>query len=151
VDRAGFTKTDVFYDLGSGLGQVPILVHLLSGVTAKGVEFEPAYVQYSERIAADLHIPGLTFMNDDVRAADLSDGTVFFLYTPFTGRMLEEVLEKLRKVAERNPIRVFTYGPCTLEVSRARWLLPLNPEEPDPFRLKGFSSRWSPEKPARLR
>lgn len=140
VDRVGFTAEDVFYDLGSGLGQVPLLVHLLSGVTAKGVEFEPAYVRYSERIAADLRIPGVTFVNADVRTADLSDGTVFFLYTPFTGKMLEEVLEKLRTLSERKPIRIFTYGPCTLEISVMRGWVPENPEPPDAFKLRSFRS-----------
>ncbi|MCD6023204.1 MAG: class SAM-dependent methyltransferase [Fibrobacteria bacterium] len=141
VDRAGFTADDVFYDLGSGLGQVPILVHLLSGVPAKGVEFEPAYVQYSERSAGDLGITGVTFLNADAREADLSDGTVFFLYTPFTGRMLEEILENLRKLSERKPVRVFTYGPCTLEVSRAPGWISDNPAPPEVFKLGAFTGR----------
>src|SRR5262249_31256908 len=42
VEQAQLTGADVFYDLGSGLGHVPILVNLLSGAKAKGVEFEPA-------------------------------------------------------------------------------------------------------------
>jgi hypothetical protein len=42
AEKAHFADDDVFYDLGSGLGQVAILVNLLTGVTAKGVEFEPA-------------------------------------------------------------------------------------------------------------
>jgi hypothetical protein len=47
VEKAHLTRKDVFYDLGSGLGQVPLLVNLLSGVTAKGIEFEPAYCDYA--------------------------------------------------------------------------------------------------------
>ena len=122
VDKAGLTGDDVFYDLGSGLGQVPLLVNLLSSVRAKGVEVEPAYVRYSEQSTLALGIQNVTFVEADVRAADLSDGTVFFLYTPFTGGMLAEVLEKLRKQSERRVIRVFTYGPCTVDASRQDWL-----------------------------
>jgi hypothetical protein len=81
VEKAHLTGEDVFYDLGSGLGQVPILVNLLSGVTAKGIEFEPAYCNYARGCAADLNLSGLEFVNVDARDADYSDGTVFFIYT----------------------------------------------------------------------
>ena len=140
VDKAGFTGDDVFYDLGSGLGQVPLLVNLLSGVRAKGVEIEPAYVRYSEQSATALGIQNVTFVEADVRAAGLSDGTVFFLYTPFTGGMLEEVLGKLQKESEQRVIRVFTYGPCTLDISQKTWLRSDSPIDPNPHRLAAFKS-----------
>jgi hypothetical protein len=121
-------ENDVFYDLGSGLGQVPLLVHLLTGVVAKGVEFEPAYVRYSERCARELGLTKVSFLSEDVRHADLSDGTLFFLYTPFTGKMLETVLEKLREVSERHPICILTYGPCTQAMAQQTWLKALGPK-----------------------
>ena len=139
VEKAGFTERDVFYDLGSGLGQIPLLVNLLSGVTAKGVEREPAYVRYSEQSAKSLGLAKVSFVEADVREADLSDGTVFFLYTPFTGRMLEDVLDKLRKLSTHREIRVFTYGPCTLDVARQPWLRAEEPEPLQPHRLGVFS------------
>ena len=51
VERAALQKHDTFYDLGSGLGQVVILVSLLSGARAKGIEFDPAYCEYARRCA----------------------------------------------------------------------------------------------------
>lgn len=140
VKRAHFKPADVFYDLGSGLGQVSLLVNLLGGVTVKGVEYEPSYCDYAARCAADLGLSGVTFLNADVRDANLSDGTVFFLYTPFTGKMLAAVLEKLRGEAERRPIRIFTYGPCTFEVSRQGWLRAESADPGDPHRLGMFAS-----------
>lgn len=122
IEQANLTEKDVFYDLGSGLGQVPILVNLLSGVRAKGVEFEPAYCAFSRACAADLHLSRVEFINADARQADYSDGTVFFMYTPFEGRLLQQVLERLRGESRRRTIRLFTYGPCTRQVSRQSWL-----------------------------
>jgi hypothetical protein len=122
VEKAHLTGKDVFYDLGSGLGQVPILVHLLSGATAKGIEFEPAYCDYARVCAAELNLSRVEFVNVDARKVDYSDGTVFFMYTPFEGRLLQEVLEKLRGESRRRMIRLFTYGPCTPQVSRQSWL-----------------------------
>lgn len=122
VEKANLTVEDVFYDLGSGLGQVPILVNLLSGAKAKGVEFEPAYCDYARVRAAGLNLSRVEFINVDARKADYSDGTVFFMYTPFEGSMLLQVLERLREGSRRRMIKLFTYGPCTLKVSRQSWL-----------------------------
>ena len=122
VERAALQKHDTFYDLGSGLGQVVILVSLLSGARAKGIEFDPAYCEYARRCAKELNLSEVDFINVDAREARYADGTVFFLYTPFEGKMLQEVLERLKGEAQRRRIRVYTYGPCTLAVSRQDWL-----------------------------
>lgn len=122
AEKADLQQDDVFYDIGSGLGQVSILMHLLSGVRAKGVEIEPTYCDYARRCASGLNLSQVEFINVDAREADYSDGTIFFLYTPFEGRMLEQVLERLKYESRKRRIRLYTYGPCTLQVARHRWL-----------------------------
>jgi hypothetical protein len=141
VRTAGLTEEDVFYDLGSGLGQVPILVRLLSKAAAKGVEVEPAYCDFARACAADLGLSGVELMEADARAADYGDGTVFFMYTPFRGRMLQEVLGRLRTQSSARTIRLFTYGPCTPEVARQPWLERTDTHGSDVHRLAAFRSR----------
>ncbi|MFN2243661.1 MAG: hypothetical protein ACK2U2_15315 [Anaerolineae bacterium] len=140
VERAGFQKHDIFYDLGSGLGQVVILAHLLSGVAAKGIEYDPAYCEYARRFAQDLNLSGVEFVQADAREADYTGGTVFFLYTPFEGRMLQQVLERLRGEAKTRTIRVYTYGPCTFAVSHQDWLALVRQEALGVDRLAAFRS-----------
>ena len=50
VKKAAFQPGDVFYDLGSGLGQATILVNLLASVTFKrsGDLNHPAYCHYAK-------------------------------------------------------------------------------------------------------
>jgi len=120
--RANITQDDVFYDLGSGLGQVSILVNLLTGARGKGIEFEPAYCDHARRRARELGLDDVEFLNLDARDADYSAGTVFFMYTPFTGELLQEVLTKLRDETRDKLVRVWAYGPCILSVSRQSWL-----------------------------
>jgi len=122
VERADLQKDDTFYDLGSGLGQVVILANLLSGATTKGIEVDPAYCEYARRCARDLNLSGVDFVNADARVAEYAGGTVFFLYTPFEGRMLQQVLDRLGQEAETRRIAVYTYGPCTWQVARQDWL-----------------------------
>ncbi|HZZ76631.1 MAG TPA: hypothetical protein VFE04_11910 [Puia sp.] len=122
INNAAFKRGDVFYDLGSGLGQVTILVNLLTSVTSKGVEYEPAYCEYSKTVAADLNLGDVEFINADARYADYSSGTVFFMYTPFEGKILGDVLNTLNAESKKRKIKIITYGPCTKEVARTRWL-----------------------------
>jgi len=118
VERFGVTAGDVFVDLGSGLGQVVMLVNLLTGARARGIEIEPAYCEYARGCASGLGLGDVGFITADAREADYSEGTVFFLYTPFTGEMMQAVLGRLKEEALRRRIRVIPYGPCTEQVSQ---------------------------------
>lgn len=117
---------DVFYDLGSGLGHVVCLAALLGGARAIGIEYEPTYCNHARRAAAGLNLRGVAFIEGDARVAPLDDGTVYFMYTPFRGALLQAVLDRLRQRAREQTIRVCTYGPGTLEVAEraADWLRP---------------------------
>jgi hypothetical protein len=123
VETVELGRHDVFYDLGSGLGQVPILVNLLTGATTKGVEFEPAYCHYAQQCAKRLNLSQVEFINLDAREADYADGSVFFLYTPFEGQLLQAVLDRLRNESRKRRIKVCAYGPCVPQVSRQEWLV----------------------------
>jgi hypothetical protein len=127
-------------DVGAGLGHVPLLVNLLGGVAARGIEIEPAYCEIAAGWAADLGLSQVLFIQGDARYANYSEGTVFFLYTPFSGYMLAEVLERLRVESQRRRIRLFTYGPCTLQVARQPWLRRVGSAVIDANRLAQFKS-----------
>ena len=122
VEKMPIPSDAVFYDLGSGLGHVCILVNLLTGARTKGVEREPAYCDYARRCASRLNLSRVEFINGDARTADYSDGTIFFMYTPFRGGLLEEVLRKLRRESDKRTLRICAYGPCALDLSNQTWL-----------------------------
>jgi hypothetical protein len=126
IKKAAFQPGDVFYDLGSGLGQVVILVNLFTAVVSKGVEFEPAYCNYAKASAADLDLSLVDFINADARYADYASGTVFFMYTPFAGEMFRDVLCKLYAEAKKRKIRIFSYGSSTSEMASQHWLRQVN-------------------------
>jgi SAM-dependent methyltransferase len=110
---------DVFIDLGSGLGKVVLLAALVTGATARGVELQAPLAARAREAALRLELD-VRFVAGDVRDADLDDGTVFFLYVPFTGPVLAAVLERLRRVAERRAIVVCTLG---VDLEPAPWLV----------------------------
>ena len=122
VEKVHFQKGDVFMDLGAGSGQVSILVNLLAGISGRGIEFEPAFCAYSRNCARELNLSQVDFVNADAREADYSEETVFFMFTPFKGRILGTVLALLRKESLRRKIKIITYGPCTIQVAQESWL-----------------------------
>lgn len=140
AEMAQLKSDDVFFDIGSGLGHVPILVHLLTGVKTSGIEYETAYNNYAKESALTLHLSNVQFINADAREADYSTGTVFFLYTPFQGRMLQEMLEVLKNISQKRPIRIFTYGPCSVQLAGQTWLKCLNGNGKDFYKLYEFIS-----------
>jgi SAM-dependent methyltransferase len=140
IEKSGFTAEDVFFDLGSGLGQVAILVNLLSGIKVMGVEFEPAFCDYARDCTVDLNLPDVTFINADARKADYSEGTIFFMYTPFNGEMLQEVLAILREESLSRKIKIITYGPCTAQVALQSWLDFVPPIDDNIYKLGVFTS-----------
>ncbi len=111
---------DVLVDLGCGMGKVVLLSHLLTGVRAKGIELQPGLVERARHAASSLGAD-VTFLEGDARHADLSDGTIFYLYAPFTGPVLTEVVGRLHQIAQRRAIVVCALG---IDLPRAApWLV----------------------------
>jgi Histone methylation protein DOT1 len=122
IRLSDLAENDVLMDLGSGLGHVPMLASILTGARAMGIEIDAAYVRCARECADNLGLDRVTFVGADAREADLSAGTVFHLYTPFTGGMLRTVMDDLRSEGERREIRLCTLGPCTAAVAGEPWL-----------------------------
>ncbi len=100
--EAPVSSDDLVIDLGAGLGRVVRVAEHLT--RTRGIEIQP---ELAERARAICESPIVT---GDARDVDLSDGTVFFLYLPFTGQVMRDVLEKLRAVALHHPIVVCALG-----------------------------------------
>jgi len=110
--------TDVFVDVGSGLGRVALLAHLLTGARAHGIEIQTGLTRSARRAAAELGLSEVSFQRAD--ASDVAfEGTVFFLYSPLTGEALRRVLIALRDLADRQPIVLATVG---FSLDHERWL-----------------------------
>lgn len=114
LDAVRLTREDVFVDVGSGLGRVVFLAHLLTGARAHGIEVQQHLVESSRRRAGELGIEGaVTFTQ--ANAADLAlEGTCFFLYAPCNGELLARVTRRLEAVAR--PLTV-----CAVNVELPGW------------------------------
>ncbi|MEO7433240.1 MAG: hypothetical protein ABIR62_14670 [Dokdonella sp.] len=139
IRRTAPCADDVVVDLGSGLGHVPLMIALCTPARAVGIERETAYFTRARQCAAALNLDRIQFIRQDARDADFSTGTLFYLYTPFSGSILRCVLDALQGEANHRAIRVCAYGPCGDVIARETWLEPMEP--PKTNRVAIFRSR----------
>ena len=126
-------EEDVFVDLGCGLGKVTALARLISGARVRGIELQQELISRAPRLE------GVEYFHGDVRDAPLDDGTIFYLYNPFSGDVLAQVLRRLRAVAEKRAITI-----CTLGLSlKEDWL---QERAFDHFWLQIFDSKSLPQR-----
>jgi hypothetical protein len=122
IGAALIAEDDVFVDLGSGLGHVPLMVSMITGAQSVGIEMQAAYVVSARECAQSLQLSRVQFIAQDARDANLSRGTVFYLYSPFKGSILADVLGALRRESMHRSIKICSLGPCTRKVSDETWL-----------------------------
>jgi hypothetical protein len=139
ITTTGLAEDDVFVDLGSGLGHVPLLVSMVTGALSIGIEVQEAYVASARECAQSLRLSRVRFIPQDAREADLSSGTVFYLYSPFKGSILTEVLGALRTESKRKSIKICSLGPCTRTIANETWLKARS--LPDAGRITVFDSQ----------
>jgi len=99
--RKSITSDDVFYDIGSGNGKLPIHIALISEFSqVKGVEISDIRHMYSNHILKNTvgSIDNIEFINDDVKNIDISDATVIFINDVlFSEEDVEHIFEKASK------------------------------------------------------
>lgn len=139
VATCRLSDDDLLVDLGSGLGHVPFLVSILTGASALGVELQPAYVVSARQCARSLNLRRARFVAEDARVTDLSDGTVFYLFSPFSGSILRDVVCQLWRQSRSRQFRICSLGPCTRVLQEQGWLEPTHP--PNTERIAVFTSR----------
>jgi hypothetical protein len=140
LDHLGDIQTATVYDLGSGLGHVLFLFSLLTPCKCIGVEAENAYIVYSRKIQKTLNLTQIDYINDNVLHVLLTNGDIFFMFTPFTGLTMRTILATLRDMSQNKKITVCSYGNSTLELGKQAWLMPQTHEMVHPYKASVFES-----------
>jgi hypothetical protein len=110
IEAAGIGESDLFVDVGAGLGRALLLTHLLTRATALGIEVQSHLARAARALAAELNLSRCSVAAGDARALSgaLAGGSVFFLYCPFSGERLAALLDALEPVASRRALRICT-------------------------------------------
>ncbi len=108
IPLAEVNASDVFVDVGAGIGRAAVFTHLVTGATAIGIEIQPALVAVANATIAQSRLARIEVLAGDAveRGELLARGTVFFLYCPFSGERLTRLLTTLETIARHHPIRI---------------------------------------------
>lgn len=108
VDHAPVRSTDVFVEVGSGVGRASALVHLLTGASVVGIEIQPRLVRAARDLCARLSATRISCVEGDAAqlTGRVTTGSVYFLYCPFSGERLSKLLADLEVIARTRSIRV---------------------------------------------
>ena len=125
IELAEIQSGDVFVDVGSGLGRATALTHLLTGAGAIGIEIQPALVRRSRDLATRLNAARVSIVEGDAAKLTryITIGSVFFLYCPFSGDRLDQVMNDLGSIAQTRVIRVCS---ADLPLPSRSWLAPVS-------------------------
>jgi hypothetical protein len=120
-----------------------VVVHLLTGARAIGVEVQPALVKAARELVARLRLSAVSFVEADAaKATDaLAVGSVFLLYCPFSGARLAKLLGDLEPLARTRPIRLCCVD---LPLPPCPWLVPTGPASVD---LTIYRPNWNAGRP----
>ena len=108
VEQSCVGPSDVFVDVGSGLGRAAAFVHLLTGAGVIGIEIQSGLVRAARDLATRVVVPRVACVEGDAARVTgfMMIGSVFFLYCPFSGNRLVRVLADLERIACTRTIRV---------------------------------------------
>jgi protein-L-isoaspartate O-methyltransferase len=106
-----------FVDLGSGLGKVVLLVALLTGAHAYGLERDPHLVCHASAAARSLELDNARFIEGDIREAPLPRADVYYMYSPLT--QPTAVVARLKELATERRTLLFSQA---LDLGQLPWL-----------------------------
>jgi SAM-dependent methyltransferase len=123
VEQARVISSDVFVDIGAGLGRATAFVHLLTGAETVGIEIQSALVRAARDRATGSGMSRVAYVEGDAETLTrvVPTGSVFFLYCPFSGDRLAKVLDNLEVIARIRKIRVCCVD---LPLPSRSWLTP---------------------------
>jgi len=121
-DPIQITEETVFYDLGSGYGNI-ILYGALKYPEAqfKGIEILQERSDVCAALIEKEQIKNASAICGDILKADVSDGNIFYLYNPLFDFQYAELLKKLHQISLTKSIVVIAESRCSY-FDEASWL-----------------------------
>lgn len=117
LENADLGPEKTLVDLGSGLGKVVLLVALLTGARACGVEIDPRLVSCARAAARSLRLDNAHFIEGDIRDIPLPRADVYYMYIPLIHSTA--VVGRLAALAAEQRILLFSQA---LDLKHLPWL-----------------------------
>lgn len=121
-DPLQITNKTVFYDLGSGYGNIILYGAVKYPETKfKGIEILKERHEVCSSLIEEEKLKNAEAICADIFKTDISDGTIFYIYNPLFDFQYAELLDKLYQVSLSRPIVVIAESRCIF-FDQAEWL-----------------------------
>lgn len=111
---------DVFYDIGCGMGRILCLMARVPVKKCVGIELLEPLCEIARRNASTLRgrKTPIEIVCQDAARADLSDGTIYFMFNPFGEQTLRDTLKNITESIQAKPRSVLLvyYNPTCQHV-----------------------------------
>lgn len=139
LSRIDLKEGDVFVDVGTGLGIIPITVGFYYGIRAIGIEIEESFVKAGSEVVSRMSLKDIEIRCEDANRASFSDGSVFFFFSPVEKNILENICRKLSTEAESRTIHILSLFDSSRVFLEQEWLHS-DSKTYDPDRVMVFNS-----------
>lgn len=96
---------DVFFDLGSGTGNVALFINIYFNIKSTGIDLVSYFIEKSNLIAEEMKLEHIRFIKGDFLEEDLSEGTIFYMNClTFNQELREKLAEKMNLIKEGSRI-----------------------------------------------
>jgi len=119
IDRGEPGPRRAFVDLGSGGGKVVLLVALLTGARAIGIERDGRLVAHAQRAARALGLTSASFVEGDLTRDPLPEGDIYYMFIPSVRSA--DIVARLAPAASARKIVLVSQA---LDLRRFPWLTP---------------------------
>ncbi len=87
---------DVFFDLGSGTGNVTLFANIYFHIESTGIDLVSYFIEKSNLIAKEMKLEHIRFIEGDFLEEDLSEGTIFYMNClTFNQELRKKLAEKI--------------------------------------------------------
>ncbi|HSX30693.1 MAG TPA: hypothetical protein VLE99_02150 [Candidatus Saccharimonadales bacterium] len=97
---------DVVYDLGAGFGTLPIYAGATTDAVAIGIELVHHRVEVARSAIGRLGLGNVEMREGSVLDHDFSDGTVFYMFAPFSPATRNAVMARIGEIAREQRVKV---------------------------------------------
>lgn len=141
-DHLEMTNETVFYDLGSGYGNIILFGAIKYPNTSfKGIEILKERHEVCSTLIEDEKLKNAVAICGDILKTDISDGTIFYIYNPLFDFQYAELLDKLYQISLNKSIVVIAESRC-IYFDQAEWLEEYHLEDIDIIRkIKYYRSK----------
>ena len=96
---------DVFFDLGSGTGNITLFVNIYFNIKSTGIDLVSYFIEKSNLIADEMKLEHIRFIKGDFLEQDLSEGTIFYINClTFNQEIRKKLAEKMNLIKEGSRI-----------------------------------------------